>query len=105
MDPSLDLSQKDLAWIGDAVLALYAREWLLREPEHPVFSRQDRFLWFTSNAFLQALGDPTAVEAEIGHWYRSQGLAAAYRHIESTLLPLFQRQLRNRSRGQRGRKG
>lgn len=95
---------KDLAWVGDAVLALYARQWLLTEPEHPLFSRQERFVRLTSNAFLQARGEPTRVEAEIGALYQQEGLEAAFTHIRETLQPLFHKHLLNASRGQRGRK-
>ncbi len=56
-------SRKDLAWIGDAVLGLFVRQWLLHQPENPPFSRQDRFIRFTSNAFLSSFGEPTEVEA------------------------------------------
>ena len=96
--------ERDLAWIGDAVLALYAREWLLKQPEHPLFSRQERFIRLTSNDFLKALGEPTTVEARIGTVYRNEGLEAAFQYIEEHLQPLFQRHLANASRGQRGKK-
>lgn len=102
--PAPDRETKDLAWIGDAVLALYAREWLLQEPEHPQFTRQERFLRLTGNTFLMAVGEPTRVEARIGQIYRDAGLEAAYAHIESTLLPLFKKHLLNAEKGQRGRR-
>ena len=95
---------KDQAWIGDAVLALYAREWLLKQPEHPLFSRQERFIKLTSNAFLQSLGEPTRVEAEIGRVYQESGLQAAFEHIDSTLRPLFQKHLNKATRGRKGQK-
>ena len=90
---------KDLAWIGDAVLALYAREWLLQQPDHPVFSRQELFIRLTSNAFLVSMGEPTRVEAEIGLVYKEDGLPAAFSHIEQTLRPLFKKHILNASRG------
>ena len=95
---------KNLAWIGDAVLALYARQWLLEQPEHPLFTRQELFIRLTSNQFLQALGEPTRVEAAIGQIYREEGLEAAFRHIEETLRPLFRKHLLNAARGRKGQK-
>lgn len=95
---------KDLAWIGDAVLALYARQWLLEQPEHPLFSRQELFMRFTKNAFLQTLGEPTRVEAEIGMVYRDHGLKVAFEHIQNQLHPLFEKHLANAGRGRRGQK-
>lgn len=95
---------KDLAWMGDAVLALYARQWLMKQPAHPQFTRQERFIRLTSNEFLMAVGDPTAVEAGIGRIYREAGLEAAFEHIEETLKPLFEAHLKNAVKGRRGRK-
>ena len=95
---------KNLAWTGDAVLALYAREWLLRQPDHPRFTRQQLFVRLTSNNFLMALGEPTRVEAEIGRIYHEDGLDAAFAHIESTLQPLFKKHLANATKGHRGQK-
>ena len=92
---------KDQAWLGDAVLALYAREWLLQEPPRPPFSRQELFVRFTSNQFLVTIGEPTRVEAEIGRIYREGGLTAAFAHIEQTLMPFFEKQLRNAGKGRR----
>jgi hypothetical protein len=95
---------KDLAWTGDAVLALYARQWLLDQPDHPLFTRQELFIRLTSNNFLVALGEPTRVEAEIGRIYHEAGLKAAFAHIEQTLQPLFKKHLANATRGRRGQK-
>ncbi|MEX0325345.1 MAG: hypothetical protein AB3N33_04575 [Puniceicoccaceae bacterium] len=95
---------RDLAWTGDAVLALYAREWLLQQPPHPLFSRQEMFVRLTSNAFLQALGEPTKVEAAIGLVYKEKGLQAAFDHIETTIQPMFEKHLAKAGRAQRGRK-
>ncbi|MCX6591776.1 MAG: hypothetical protein NTZ56_09650 [Acidobacteria bacterium] len=76
------------AWVGDAVLALYARERILRED-----GRMDgeKFTRLTCNQFLSAMGEPTAVEAELGRLYQREGLAAAFQWIESKLIPLFQK--------------
>jgi dsRNA-specific ribonuclease len=93
---------KDLAWLGDAVLALFAREWLMRRPEHPQFTRQDLFLRLTTNRFLSTVGEPTSVEANIGDIYRRKGLEAAYAHIEEVLIPRFNKHLRNAEKGRKG---
>jgi hypothetical protein len=89
------LVQQHLAWLGDAVLALWAREHILRE-----FGRLDSeiFLRLTSNSFLQSFGPPTRVEAEFGLVYQRQGLAAAFAYIEARLLPTFARQQAKRRR-------
>ncbi len=90
---------RNQAWIGDAVLALYARQWLLQQTtltDSPV--RTELFRHLTSNQFLSGLGRPTLIEARIGVVYEEQGLEAAFRYIEDQLLPLFLKQL---SRAQR----
>ncbi len=83
------------AWIGDAVLALFAREWILRQADIEPGSRIEVFTRLTSNEFLACLGEPTRVEAGIGEAYESGGLEGAYRHIEEQVLPVFQKQRRN----------
>jgi hypothetical protein len=95
---------KDLAWTGDAVLALYAREWLLGQPRHPLFTRQELFIRLTSNAFLQAIGEPTRVEAQIGIAYKEGGLEAGFQYIEDNLTPLFKKHLANATKGRRGQR-
>ncbi|MFU8847564.1 MAG: hypothetical protein ACNA77_02445 [Opitutales bacterium] len=80
------------AWIGDAVLALFAREWILRQNWIQPKERAERFIEMTSNKFLSAIGQPTAMEAEIGVIYERDGLEAAFLHIEATYLPLFEKQ-------------
>ena len=87
--------EREEAWVGDAVLALYVREWILREQEELDGAR---FIRFTSNDFLRALGNPTTVEAEIGVIYQQQGLEAAFKHMEENLLPVFLRQEKVRER-------
>lgn len=101
MDPR---ELKNLAWIGDAVLALWAREWLLEQPGHPLFTRQELFIRLTSNAFLQSLGEPTRVEAQIGIVYKEKGLQEAFSYLDSELRPLFEKHLKNASKGHRGQK-
>lgn len=83
--------QIELAWIGDAVLTLYARRRILSQGlgiDNPLAIRM------TSNRFLQSLGEPTAVEARIGLLYQQQGLEAAFAFIESQLMPLHEKQER-----------
>jgi len=87
--------EREAAWIGDAVLALYAREYVLRER-----GCMDG-IWFThltSNEFLSAFGNPTGVEAKIGKIYWSEGLAAAHAHIETDYLPLFRKQIAKKTK-------
>ncbi len=82
--------EREAAWIGDAVLALFAREFVLSER-----GCMDG-VWFThltSNEFLSAFGNPTSVEARIGEIYRAEGLAAAHTHIATEFLPLFRKQI------------
>ena len=87
--------EKEEAWIGDAVLGLFAREWILqnqKKMDAEMFSR------LTSNHFLNSIGHPTKVEAEIGLIYNNEGLEKAYNHIEKVLLPLFLKQEKKRIR-------
>lgn len=87
--------EREAAWIGDAVLALFAREFVLRER-----GCMDG-VWFThltSNEFLSAFGNPTSVEAKIGEIHREEGLAAAHAHIEREFLPLFRKQIMKKLR-------
>ena len=82
--------EREAAWIAHVVLALYAREFVLRER-----GCMDG-VWFThltSNEFLSAFGNPTSVEAKIGNIYRDEGLAPAHAYIEREFLPLFKKQI------------
>ena len=76
--------------MGDAVLALFARQYVLRER-----SAMDGewFTRLTSNDFLSAFGNPTRVEASIGKLYLSEGLDAAFAWMDAELIPLFRRQM------------
>jgi dsRNA-specific ribonuclease len=90
-EPTDEAMLREQAWIGDAVLALYARRWILAHfpsgsDKAALFSRM------TSNNFLSAFGEPTKVEARIGRIYAEGGLEAADEWIEHTILPLFLRQ-------------
>jgi dsRNA-specific ribonuclease len=81
------------AWLGDAVLALYVREMILRDDGT---LDGEKYTRMTSNQFLSAWGEPTAVEAEIGRLYQQEGLPAAFQWIETRLVPVFARQEQNR---------
>jgi hypothetical protein len=77
------------AWIGDAVLTLYARLKILRDDGVLDGPKSVRM---TSNQFLANIGEPTKVEAELGRAYAREGLDGAFRLIEERLIPLFERQ-------------
>lgn len=90
-DPKKKLQEQ--AWIGDCILELFCRSWILEN--HGKISGE-MATRMTSNQFLANVGNPTAIEAEIGILYEREGLDAAFSHIEDKLLPLFQKQERNR---------
>jgi hypothetical protein len=83
------------AWIGDAVLTLYARLKVLREDGAVDGAKCVRM---TSNQFLGTIGEPTKVEAELGRIYERAGLEAGFAWIERNLVPMFERQEGNRLR-------
>ena len=66
------------AWTGDAVLGLFAREWILREERK---MDAEMFARMTSNHFLNSLGNPTQVEAKIGRIYEKEGLQKAHQFV------------------------
>jgi hypothetical protein len=82
--------ERECAWVGDAVLALFARQYVLRERGS---MDGEWFMKLTSNEFLSAFGNPTRVEASIGRLYREQGLEAAFGWMDENLLPMFRRQV------------
>lgn len=86
------------AWIGDAVLTLFARSRILAGGGGLDAALASRM---TSNQFLSAFGDPTAVEARLGRIYQENGLAAAFLWIDTECMPLFARQEEKRQRGTR----
>jgi dsRNA-specific ribonuclease len=92
-DPLKQLRQD--AWIGDAVLELYARSWILRR--HGVVDAEMKTR-FTCNQFLNCVANPTKVEADIGVIYQREGLEAAFAWIRQHLEPLFEKQENNRGR-------
>ncbi len=81
------------AWVGDAVLALYVREMLLKEGER---IDGELFTQLTSNKFLQLLGNATEIEAAIGRAYRDGQLALAYAWIDRELFPKMKQQMAER---------
>lgn len=95
MDP--EERTRDEAWIGDAVLALFARSWLLEKGQtKDIKQRTLLFELFVSNQFLSSLGEPTNVEAAIGRAYAKGGLAASFAFIETSLLTRFLQTARKR---------
>lgn len=92
---AIDREQAE-AWIGDAVLALAVRKWILRTRDGRVDG--EAFARLTSNQFLSAWGQPTAVEARIGRLYAERGLDGVTEFVESEMVPLFWKQQRNRCR-------
>lgn len=91
-------TERQKAWVGDAVLGLYAREWILRakgKMDGQLFARM------TSNDFLATVGNPTAVEARIGVIYEDEGLEKAFEWIQEKLIPKFEAQERKRRRRSR----
>ena len=85
--------EQELAWIGDTILDLYARTWILEN--HGTVSGEI-LRSMTSNQFLACVGNPTSVEARIGSIYREKGMEAAFEWIEAELMPLFEKQRKNR---------
>jgi dsRNA-specific ribonuclease len=86
------------AWIGDAVLELYVRSWVLREHGSLDSEMKTRF---TCNQFLNCIGAPTKIEAGIGVVYQEQGLEAAFAWVSEHLEPLFLKQEAKRKRSLR----
>ena len=89
---------REQAWIGDAVLELYVRAWVLREKRTQDIATKIRF---TRNSFLNSLDQPTRVEAKIGVVYEEQGLETAFTWIKENLEPLFLKQEAKRKRSHR----
>ena len=87
--------EREEAWIGDAVLGLFARRWIL---EHTGRMDAEMFAGLTSNQFLSTIGNPTRMESRIGKRYQTDGLEAAFALIEQELLPKFLAQQKNRTR-------
>lgn len=79
------------AWIGDAVLALYARQKILSEGGG---IDNERAIRMTANRVLQVKGEASEVEARIGIVYEREGLEAAFAWIEAEFGELYQKQER-----------
>ncbi len=90
LPPDLDPVVRAQAWVGDAILALYVREWILSF--HGGIEGR-LFIEFTSNDFLRLTGNATAVEAQIGRVFKKGGLEAAYAWIEQNLRPRMEQRL------------
>ena len=93
-----ELNERELqekAWVGDSVLGLFAREWLLQE--HGTIE-SDEFIQMTCNQFLSTMGQPTKMEARIGYIYETDGLAAAFEFMETELIPQYLIQKKNREK-------
>lgn len=94
-----ETSKRELAWIGDAVLALYARRWILQRQDIPHDKRAEAFTAMTSNQFLSSLGEPTQVEATIGQLYETEGLDAANQWMEEHIAPTFHKRWNRKTSG------
>ena len=104
LPPDLDPSVRAVAWIGDAVLALYVREWILSFNNRRMDG--EIFVSLTSNQFLRLVGNATEVEAQIGRAYYEGGMTGAYAWIDSRLRPLMEERLHIiRSRGRQKMSG
>ncbi len=97
-DPADPDVVRDLSWIGDAVLGLCAREWIIENEARLGANRTDLHRDLTSNRFLAVLGPPTVIEARIGDAYRSGGLPAAREVFDTRIVPVFLKQLAKRKR-------
>ncbi len=90
LPPDLDPVIRAQAWVGDAILALYVREWIL---SFRGAIDGKLFIEFTSNDFLRLTGNATGVEAQIGRIFKAEGLEAAYAWIEHHLRPKMETKL------------
>jgi 23S rRNA maturation mini-RNase III len=93
-----ELEKRELAWVGDAVLSLFAREWILIHGAGLGGNRTELFRDLTCNQFLSSFGEPTAVEAKIGVLYQKEGLAAANAWLEKEFIPVFLKQQKNKGK-------
>ncbi len=83
------------AWIGDAVLSLYARLKILEQDGRIDGQKCARM---TSNQFLAIFGEPSRVEAEIGVVFICDGMEAAFSWIDEKLMMAFLKQEENRTK-------
>ena len=97
--------KRTFAWVGDAVLALFARRWILQQTNISSKERADVFQAMTSNEFLSHFGEPTQIECDIGILFENKGVAEANNYIETHLLPSFiKRRRQNKQPGRYSRK-
>jgi 23S rRNA maturation mini-RNase III len=97
--------KRTFAWVGDAVLALFARRWILQQTNISSKERADVFQAMTSNEFLSHFGEPTQIECDIGILFENKGLTEANHYIETHLLPSFiKRRRQNKQPGRYNRK-
>lgn len=89
--------RREAAWIGDAVLGLWVRQWLLDAGPADNALRTAWFQHFTSNQFLAAREEPTTFEARIGTCYTTEGLEPAFALLRRELHPRMEHAL-NRAR-------
>ena len=105
MNPMTLEEKRNLAWVGDAVLALFARRRILQQTNIPNKERAEVFQAMTSNEFLSHFGEPTKIEYEIGILFENEGLTEAYNYIETHLLSNFvKKQKQNKQPGRFSRK-
>lgn len=86
MQPTETPEDRALAWLGDAALAIVAREWIL-DLKGTLDGELHRRI--TSNEFLRCFGHPTKVEAELGILYRQGGVAAVRERFLSVMVPKY----------------
>lgn len=89
---------QEQAWVGDSVLELIMRQWVLEQKGCLDMAVKTQL---TSNAFLSTLGHPTKVEAHIGRIYLSSGLDAARSWIMENVLPAYLKQAEKQKRQHR----
>jgi dsRNA-specific ribonuclease len=94
--------EQEAAWIGDAVLGLFIREWIMKNKGA---LDGEQFTRFTSNDSLASIGNPTSVEAGIGDIYSRDDLDAAFKHIETNILPHLERREKIYQKAQTQRAG
>ncbi len=87
---------KNLAWVGDSVLSLCARRWILSNtPTIKHIGHSKAFELMTSNHFLSQFGKPTEVEAALGSAFQDKGLDFAESIILGVFVPRYRANLKN----------
>ncbi len=93
--------EREEAWIGDAVLLIYARMRVMRECG-TINSQAEQQL--TGNRFLNSFGEPTSTEAAIGRRFLAEGLDSALVWIKENLEPVYAMQEQRRVKASGGPK-